>query len=180
MPRKPPGSGRKALLKYLLIATVLVVVAVSIVAAYANRQQLALKIKSVYVPVTPKPVTPFAEGARRNGAFTGEGTWALSALPECFTQISRTTGPLSYVLEHLPRGAVRVSPGTTLAAADCRVFVHNGSVWVWRGMDRLRVPPPARLYQAPGSGGVRTLALLQGWRSASDLRIYAMAQAQRP
>lgn len=151
------------------------VVAVSVVAAYANREQLALKIKSVYAPVTPKPVSPIEERLRRNAAFTGEGPWALSALPECFTQLTRTTGPRTYVLQHLPKNAVRVPAGSTIDAADCRVFVHGGDVWAWRGKDRLRVPAPARLYEVPGAANQRMLALLQGSANAFDLRVYRLA-----
>lgn len=140
-------------------------------AAYANREYLAIKIKSVYAPVTPKPVSPEAAGKRTAGAFEGDAPWALSALPECFTQIDRSTGPLPYVLQHLPKGAAQVAPGTTVANADCRAFSQDGAVWVWRGKDRLRVPPPAKLYQA-GSGAQRVLALLQRTGGGYDLRIY--------
>ena len=54
------ASRPRPLLKYLLVAAVIVVGSVAIVAGYANREQLAIKIKSVYAPVTPKPVTPFS------------------------------------------------------------------------------------------------------------------------
>ena len=146
----------------------------SIVAAYANREQLALKIKSVYAPVTPKPVDPLAQGARKNGSFTGDAPWALSALPECFSQLARTTGPPAYVQAHIPNDAIRVTPGTTITAADCRVFAHGSEVWVWRGADRMRIPPPARLYETSASTGSRKLLLLQGSQHGFELRIYSM------
>lgn len=127
--------------------------------------------------MTPKPVTPIAQNANRSGAYIGGGPWALSALPECFTQESRTTGPRAYVFAHLPRGATPVYPGSTVLAADCRVFEHEGEVWAWRGDDRLRVPAPARLYQVTSPANQRTLALLQGSANAFDLRVYRLAPA---
>lgn len=148
--------------------------AVSIVAAYANREALAMKIRSVYVPATPKPVTPFSERPIESGAFTGSGSWALSALPECFVQRSRITGPRQYVFAHLPRGAVRVPEGVTVTAGDCRVFVRGGDVWAWRGKDRLRVPAPAALFRQRQPQGL-TIALLQGSGKAFDLRLYDAA-----
>ena len=150
----------------------------AIVAGYANREQLAIKIKSVYAPVTPKPVTPFSAAPRKSAAFTGEGAWALSALPECLSQMDRTTGPRAYVLAHLPARAVQVLPGSTIQVADCRIFVEDSSVWVWRGSDRLRVPPPARLYRYKTGDGGNGLALLSGSKDAYDLRIYLMARTQ--
>ncbi len=169
----------KQLLRYLLIATVLVVSAVVIVAGYANRERLALKIKSVYAPAAPKPVSPGLQTRRADSAFIADARWAFSALPECFTQQSRTTGPGAYVLPHLPKDARRVAQGSTIFAGDCRAFVHGSDVWVWRGKDRLRIPPPARLYES-GSGHNRMLELLQGPPNALDLRVYSLSPANGP
>ena len=129
--------------------------------------------------MTPKPVTPFALGKRGNGAFTGDAPWALSALPECFVQESRTTGPLPFVMAHLPKGAMRVLPGRTVTAADCSVFVKGDEVWVWRGKDRLRVPPPSQLYASGNLGAGGTLALLQGGGRGFDLRVYSAAATEQ-
>ena len=157
----------------------LVIGGVAIVAAYANRERLALKIESVYLPVTPKPVSPGTPGRRANGAFSGDARWALSALPECFTQLSRTTGPRGFVAAHLPKDAIPVPPATTVVSADCRVFARADAVWAWRGEDRLRVPPPALLYESRSAAGGRMLELLQGSRNAYDLRVYSMTPAEQ-
>lgn len=162
--------------RYILIATVLVVGAGVIVAGYANREQLALKIKSVYAPVPPKPVSPVASTRGVNRAFIADARWAFSALPECFTQQSHSTGPGSYVLPLLPKDARPVPAGYAVFAGDCRAFVHGTQIWIWRGADRLRIPPPARLYES-GSGSSRMLELLQGPPDALDLRVYSLSPA---
>jgi hypothetical protein len=141
---------------------------VTIVAAYANREQLAIKIKSVYAPVPPKPVTPVSEGPRVAGPFTGDAPWALSALPECFEQESKTTGPRPYVLAHVPAGAKPVVAPATLSFGSCVLHVRDHAVFVDRDSDHMRIPPRATLYRLPGVG----LALLRGADGAYELRTY--------
>lgn len=97
----------------------------------------------------------------------GDAPWALSALPECFAPISKTTGPARYVLAQLPSGLVMARPGVTLYYADCRVRVGDGVAYVDRGTDHLRIPPVSRIYYAPGR-----LALLRGGAGGLDLRVY--------
>lgn len=135
---------------------------------YWNRENLAIRIKSVFVPVPPKAAQSEPPSKRGTGAFIADAGWALSVLPECFTQTSKSTGPLKYVLADLPSGASMLRPGTTVNSADCVVSVTGDTVVVTRGTDRLRVPPIARLYQAPGS-----LALLRGADDGFELRVYA-------
>jgi hypothetical protein len=143
------------------------VLAFAIVAGYYNREKLAIKIKSV--PVTPKPAQAEAEGARRPRAFTGDAPWALSALPECFDQTSKSTSPtMPYILAHLPKGAAMVRPPATLRYADCTLRVSaDGEVLVDRGNDHMRIPPQARIYTAPGN-----IALLRGAEGGYELRVY--------
>lgn len=141
---------------------------VAIVAGYMHREQLALKIKSVYAPAPPKAAQREAQGERKSGAFTGDAPWALSALPECFEQTTKSTSPtLQYVLARLPSGASMVRPPATLHYADCTLRVEGAQVFVDRGADHMRVPPQARIYTAPG-----TLALLRGSEGGYELRIY--------
>lgn len=134
---------------------------------YWNREQLAIRIKSVFVPVPPKAAQSERPSKGGSPAFVGTAGWALSALPECFMQISKSTGPLQYVLVNLPSGASMLRPGVTVRSADCRVSVEADTVVVRRGSDKIRVPPIARLYQAPG-----TLALLRGADNGFELRVY--------
>jgi hypothetical protein len=142
-----------------------------VVAGYVNREKLAIKIKSVFVPVPPKPAQAGAEG-RSAGSFRGDAPWALSALPECFDQTSKSTAPaLGYVLQHLPAGASMVRPPATLRYADCTLHVTGDQVLVDRGSDRLRIPPQSRIYTAPG-----TLALLRGSNGGYELRVYRVKQ----
>jgi hypothetical protein len=152
------------------------VLAFAIVAGYVNREKLAIKIKSVFVPVTPKPAQAEAQGARGYGAFTGDAPWALSALPECFDQRSKSTSPtLPYIVAHLPKGAAMVRPPATLHYADCTLRVTGDEVLVDRGTDHMRIPPEARVYTAPGS-----IALLRGVEGGYELRVYRVEQALRP
>ena len=142
--------------------------AFAIVAGYVNREQLAIKIKSVFVPVSPKPAQAEAQGGHRHGAFTGDAPWALSALPECFDQTSKSTSPtLPYIIAHLPAGAAMVRPPAKLHYADCTVQVVGDEVLVDRGSDHLRIPPQARIYTAPGK-----VALLRGSAGGYELRVY--------
>jgi hypothetical protein len=137
--------------------------------AYSHRGSFDLHIKSVYASVPPKASQTAPPSRRRSTAFAGDAPWALSALPECFKQRSKSTGPLRYVEAQLPLQAAMVRPPATLRFADCTVSVRDDRIVVTRGPDRLRVPPPARLYR--GSG---TLALLRGADGGYDLRIYSV------
>lgn len=168
MRRRARANRRKALLRYYVIATILVVAAFAGVAGYMHRGELALKIKSVYAPAPPKAAQREAQGKRTPGAFGGDAPWALSALPECFTQTSKSTSPtLGYVLARLPSGAAMVRPPARLRYADCTLRVQGAQVFVDRGADHMRIPPQARLYTAPG-----TLALLRGSDGGYELRVY--------
>ena len=143
------------------------VAAFVVVGVYWNRENLAIRIRSVFVKTPPKAAQTPPPSKRRESAFVGDAAWALSALPECFMQTERASGPLKYVLSQLPPRASMVRPGGALDVADCHVTVQGESVLVRRGMDRLRIPAPARLYQAPGS-----VALLRGANNGYELRIY--------
>jgi hypothetical protein len=134
---------------------------------YWNREQLAIRIKSVFVRVPPKaaPTEPPSNGG--SPAFVANAGWALSVLPECFTQTQKVTGPAKYVISQLPKGASMLHPGASVDVADCHVTVNGDTVLVTRGNDKIRIPPIARLYAAPGS-----LALLRGADDGLELRVY--------
>jgi hypothetical protein len=144
------------------------VIGVAIVAGYANRDRIRLKIASVTASVPPKAAQTPPASARRSTAFSGDAPWALSALPECFSQISKSTSPtLGYVLAHLPKGASMVRPPQDLSYADCSVHIAGDAIYVKRGADRMRIPPPARLYVNGGQ-----VALLRGGTGGYELRVY--------
>ena len=164
MRRERPARG---FLGYLAVSALIVVTAFVIVGVYWNREQLAIRIKSVFVPVPPKAAQSEPPSKRGSSAFVANAGWALSVLPECFTQTEKVTGPAKYVLAQLPAGASMLRPGASVDVADCHVTVSNDTVLVVRGSDRIRVPPIARLYRAPGS-----LALLRGADDGLELRVY--------
>jgi hypothetical protein len=144
------------------------VAAVAIVAGYANREKLRLKIASVYASVPPKVSQTPPPSKRRATAFSGDAPWALSALPECFTPVAKSTaGNLQYVLAHLPPKATMARPSAKLTYADCTIRVAGDELYVDRGTDHLRIPPPARLYTGPGS-----VAVLRGADGGYELRTY--------
>ncbi|HKU81661.1 MAG TPA: hypothetical protein VJP76_05780, partial [Candidatus Tumulicola sp.] len=103
----------------------------------------------------------------------GDGPWALSAFPECATQTSETTGPIAYVLGHLPRGARRVRPPARLSAGDCTIALAGDAAFVRRGNDRYRIPPQVRIYRAPG----RIAVLRSDPSGGNDLRVYELSGA---
>jgi hypothetical protein len=144
------------MLRYFAIATVIVL---TIVVAVTMRTHLGLPAHLNFWKVAASP--PPAEDV------TGNAPWALSALPDCFTQRSETTGSASYVRMRLPAGAQPVRAGTRLTYGPCTILVRDGELLVERGSDRMRVPPHATLYTIGDS-----LALLRTSESGTDLRIY--------
>lgn len=132
-----------------------------------NRERIALSIKSVYASVPPKAAQTPPPSKRPHTTVFGDAPWALSALPECFVQQSKTTGPKNFVLAHIPAGMTMLSPGQRAVFADCTLQVKGDTILVTRGADRLRIPPVSRLYRL-GS----TLALLRGGNGGLELRVY--------
>jgi hypothetical protein len=74
----------------------------------------------------------------------------ISALPDCFDEQSRLSGPFTALEAKLPPAGDRIAPGTTLHVAVCTLLVRPRDIWVDRGSDRLRVSPDAALYRVDG------------------------------
>jgi hypothetical protein len=157
------------MLRYFALATAIVLGAAILVTGWVNRDALRIKIASVYAPAEPKPQPPDAAGSAVRAGVRGDAPWALSALPECLIQTSETTGPLDYVLRHVPAGAEPVEPPATLHYGDCTIFVSGAEAFVQRGDDRLRIPPRVRFYR---KGGM--LVLLRETANGNELRVYEM------
>ena len=134
--------------RYYLAATLIVVAIGS--ALFAHR--LALNDWKLN-PETKGPPRPAGSGANQGFVttpepyFRGQGGWVLSALPECFEQLSSIQGRSQVLASHVPPARERIAPGTTLKSGNCSVLVRANDIWIYRGQDRLRVPPDARLYQ---------------------------------
>ena len=159
----------RSMTRYYAIATA-IVLAIGI-AVFAHRQ---LGLRDFDVRATPQPgmtptITRGAGDSRATAAahFVGEGPWVLSALPSCFEQKSSIVGPSLQLTHHVPPDAQRIRPSTTLRRGNCTVVVGEHDVWVFRGADRLRVPPEARLYAAPGG-----LTLVYEHAGRTEVRIY--------
>jgi hypothetical protein len=159
------------MLRYLLLSTVIVVGIAIGVAAWANRDLIRIKIASVYARVPPKPSAALSHAGAPAPAMRGDAPWALSALPECLIQTSESSGSLEYVRAHLPRGAVPIVPPATLVYGDCSIRIAGSEAYVWRGSDRLRIPPRAQFYRAEGH-----LALIHETAQGAELRVYEPAQ----
>jgi hypothetical protein len=154
------------LTRYFFISAILVLAVAIAATAYVQRDLIRIKIAAVNQPATPKP-----EGSSQSSAtaapFSGDAPWALSALPECFTQIEEDVGSLPYVRSHLPKGAVAIRPPATLVFGDCTIRVRALDAAVERGPDRFHIPPQASFYRS----GDR-LVLLHANGKRGELRIY--------
>jgi len=82
-------------------------------------------------------------------------------------QQSSKEGPSRLLRDDVPQAALRIAPGTTLHRANCTVLVRAHDVWVYRGRDRLRVPPEARLYNGPEG-----LTLVYDHAGRTEVRVY--------
>jgi hypothetical protein len=159
------------MLRYLALSTVIVFGIGIAVAAWANRDLIRVKIASVYARVPPKPGAALRRGRGQAPALRGDAPWALSALPECLIQMSESTGPLAYVRARLPHGSVPIVPPATLVYGDCSIRIAGSEAYVWRGPDRLRIPPRVQFYRAEN-----LLALIRQTPQGAELRVYQPAQ----
>lgn len=159
------------MMRYLLLSAVIVVGIAVIVAGWVNRDLIRIKIASVYAHVSPKPAAPSNSQGSATAPLSGDATWALSALPECLTQVLESNGSPAYVRRHLPAGAVRVEPPATLVYGNCSIHIVGDEAFVQRGLDRLRIPPHAEFYRARG-----LLALVRQTPANAELRLYEPAQ----
>jgi hypothetical protein len=116
---------------------------------------------------TPTVTRGNGETGTPSSAFTGEGPWVLSALPDCFDQQSSIVGTPLQLAFDLPPARDRLPVGTELHRGPCTVIVRDDSIFVARGADRLRVPPSARLYRTHAG-----LILVYERGSRAEIRVY--------
>jgi hypothetical protein len=154
--------------RYYAIATLIVVAIGSVLLA----QRLSVSGFKVHADV--KAPAPAAHGNANEGFvttpepfFNGQGGWVLSALPGCFTQLSAIEGPSQALTFHVPPARARIAPGTRITRGNCTVLVRAHDVWVYRGGDRLRIPPEARLFNAKEG-----LTLVYDHAGRTDVRVY--------
>jgi hypothetical protein len=154
--------------RYYAIATVIVVAFASVVFAH----RIVTGNWNVRVETRGTPST--RQGNGNSGfvvtpppSFSGQGGWVLSALPGCFVQQSSKEGPSELLRGDVPQDALRIPPGTTLRRGNCTVMVRNDDIWVFRGPDRLRVPPDSRLYNGPEG-----LTLVYRHNGRTQVRVY--------
>ncbi|MBV8725809.1 MAG: hypothetical protein JO078_06660 [Candidatus Eremiobacteraeota bacterium] len=156
--------------KYLILSTAIVFGVAVIAAGWFNRDLIRVKIAGVYARAHSKGGAFSGSPAHRNVPLSGDAPWALSALPECLRQLSKSSGSVPYVRAHLPRDAVAIAPPATLVFGDCTIAIDDDEAYVRRGSDRLRIPPRVRFYRAPGM-----LALIRDSGGIAELRLYQPA-----
>ena len=154
------------MLRYYLIATVIVVVIGSIVFAHRiATNEWNLRARPTGTPTITRGSDEEPAASSQN--FVGEGPWVLSALPGCFNQQSSIVGPSLQLRSHVPPDRERIAPGTILHRGSCDVLVRVHDVWVYRRGDRLRVPADARLYDTP-----KGLTLVFEHAGHMEIRVY--------
>jgi hypothetical protein len=151
-------------IRYFVLATVIVLTIAVLVTAWSNRELIA----STSVPMSPKPDDTNGPTGHSNVPFRGDAPWALSAVPDCLRVVSTTTGPLAYVLPHVPAGATVVVPPATLVYGDCTISVVGDEASVRRGDDRFHIPARVRFYRGPS-----VLAVLRMDGGGNELRVYS-------
>jgi hypothetical protein len=153
-------------IRYFAIATVIVLTVVVLATAWENRELIRIRIASTSVPAPPKPADSTGGGGE-TVPFRGDAPWALSALPECLTQLNVATGRLSFVRSRVPAGATLVVPPATLSYGDCTISVTGDEADVRRGNDRFHIPGSVRFYRGPA-----LLAVLRSSGGGNELRVY--------
>ncbi|MGB8626693.1 MAG: hypothetical protein WCD03_11090, partial [Candidatus Cybelea sp.] len=154
-------------LKYLALSSVIIVGVAIGVATWVNRDLIRIKISSVYARVAPKPAAPTHSNGDRAAGFAGDAPWALSALPECLSQVSKSSGSARYVRGRIPSGAARIEPPARLTYGDCTIAITGNAAIVYRGADRFRIPPSVEFYRAAG-----LLAVVRESDGNVELRVY--------
>ena len=155
------------MIKYLAMSAVIVLGIGVVVAAWVNRDLIRIKMASVYARVAPKPGVSSSMSSGGTASMSGDAPWALSALPECLTQVSKSTGSRRYVRAHLPHSARRIVPPARLAYGDCTISIDGDEAFVRRGSDRFRIPPRVQFYRVRGE-----VAMIRETAASVELRVY--------
>ncbi|HTD37212.1 MAG TPA: hypothetical protein VK669_06850 [Candidatus Limnocylindrales bacterium] len=157
------------MLRFYAIAALLVIALGSILVAHrlaTSRAPHVARASASPPPAHPGPNNGFM--TTPEPFFQGQGGWVMSALPGCFDQLSSIEGPSQALTFHVPPASQRIAPGTTLRSGNCTLIVRPHDVWVYRGADRLRVPPEARLFATKDG-----LTLVYDHAGRTAVRVYA-------
>ena len=127
--------------RYLIAATVLVAAFLFVVTLRKGAPpDLRVSARASGTPSAPRAQASDNVTVR---PLSGDAPWALSALPDCARQHSEDRGDAVAVRAKIPEQAVPVQGH--LVAGKCTIDVTADGIFVQRGSDRLRIPPPARL-----------------------------------
>jgi hypothetical protein len=163
-------------MRYLGIAT-LIVIGLLVLLTKLPRESAGSNgdVRYSSSSATPGPAQNADRPAAPPGPVSGDAPWALSALPECFHQVSQRSGTPEFARAEFPRGARLVAPGLRLRVADCTLDVARDSAVVVRGENRFVVPPAARFFVA---GSHVVLDRTAGGRV--EVRVYAVRGQPEP
>lgn len=115
---------------------------------------------------TPSPARVQSLASAVPSPLGGDAPWALSALPDCARQHSEDRGSAQSVRSKIPPRAIAVRG--SVHAGPCTIEVSSNGIFVQRGSDRLRIPPPARLLHWDDR-----YYLYEGDRKGAVLRVYS-------
>lgn len=115
---------------------------------------------------TPSAARSEAAGGKGGQPVRGDAPWALSALPDCARQHLEVRDSVARVRAKIPADAMPVEG--ELVAGPCSIRVAANGIFIVRGDDRLRIPPPARLLHA----GKRYYLYSEN-RNRAELRVYS-------
>ena len=159
------------MLKYYVIATFIVLSVAVFVTAWRTLTVGKINIASTMVPAPPKPYHDASSGPHRDKDFVGVVRWALSVLPDCFEQQEEANGRLAYLRSKIPVGASEVAAGTQLHYGPCTIWMRSEDAVVFRGSDRMLIPPHVTMYT---SG--KLVVVLRTTGNSGELRTYTTSK----
>ena len=163
------------MIRYLAIATALVVGAVVLILAAGERFSFDTNVGGHAIAgMTPSPATSGAAAAAsaRAGGFRGEAAWALGALPECYHETMMERDRPATVARAEPPVDVALPAGSRVRTGDCTIGVASGGLTIRRADDVFVVPGVARFYVARDAARGDTLVLVRA-TGGLEMRRYA-------
>jgi hypothetical protein len=151
--------------RFYLAATIIVAVFIYVV-TLRKAEPPDLRI-SARAHGTPSAARSQGSEGKGGGAVIGDAPWALSALPDCARQHAETRGIPAIIATNVPANATPVEGDFT--AGPCTIRVRTDGIYVTRGEDRMRIPPPVKLFRV----GQRYYLLRQVGTTA-ELRVYTL------
>lgn len=165
------------MLRYLAIATIIVVLAV---VGMLQLGRFVKPLQSRYTSHVAPAASPRPEATSNAtvAPVSGAAPWALSALPGCFVTHGSLGGSSAFVRAR----ARTLAPGpwhrvvnVRLRSGDCELSITGHAARVVRGDTRLTIPPDARFFVAG-----KRLVLHRVADGRTELRAYELRDGTPP